>query len=240
MPVPAALAVPAVLGAAQTISGIIGGNKAKKEAERLARSRPTYRISPYATQAVDLAESELANGMSAESSRAYEEGLNRDLTTSIDAILKGGGSVNNIGDVFDRSAVGRSRLAQMQDQLRLNQIANVRSAYQNMQEQQDKAFQINQYAPWADAAQANAIARQNANNNLWGGINTLGSTAMGALGSLNQQQGFNNYFNSGGQAGGYNPYQTPATLAPINSGVSFSNNYMVPNNAILNGNPISF
>lgn len=235
-----AVAIPAALGAAQLVSGIIGGNKAKKEAERLARERPTYNISPYATQAVSLAESELGNGMSAEASRAYEEGLNRDLTTSIDAILKGGGSVNNIGDVFDRSAMGRSRLAQMQDQLRLNQINNLRSAYQNMQEQQDKAFQINQYAPFADAAQANSIARQNANSNIWGGINTLGSAATGFLGGLNQQQGYNNYFNAGQQAGGYNPYQTPATLAPTNAGVSFSNNYQVPGSAVLNGNPISF
>jgi hypothetical protein len=229
-------ALGAALGIGQAISGIIGGNSAAEEAKRLEASRPKYKISPYVNQAVDLAESELASGMSADTRRSYEEGNDRALASSVDAILKGGGSVNNIADVFDASVQGRSRLAQLQEQMRMQQINNVNRAWSNAQEEQAKAFEFNEFRPWADRAQANAQSRQNANANLWGGINTLGSAGAGYLGQLQQQQNYDRYFRTPERA--WSPMNNPGivgTYQPLNT-----NSGMVAPNSVFNGRPISF
>lgn len=240
MPIPIA-AISGALGVGQAVAGLLGGDSAEDEAKRLAASRPRYKISPYVNQAVDLAESELSNGMSADARRTYEEGNDRALSASIDAILKSGGSTNNIADVFDASAMGRSRLAQLQEQMRLQQINNVRSAWSNAQEEEAKAWEFNDWRKWADAAQANAQSRQNASSNLWGGLNTIGSAATGYLGQLQQQQNYDRYFGVGNNGGGRTNmvYNTPPIIAPSPQN-NFSNNYMVPSNAVNNGRPISF
>jgi hypothetical protein len=190
------------LGVGQAVAGLFGKSKAKKEAERLAASRPKYAESPYAKQGLSLAESELSTGMSGEAKNAYEQGIDRDLSTSLNAVLKGGGSVNNIAEVFGASTQGRQRLAMMKDNLRLNQINNVVRAQNTMTEEREKAFQFNEWAPWADAAKANAGARQAAENQIWGGIGTLGSAVMGIGGAAKAAGGFGQFFNSSSSESG--------------------------------------
>lgn len=166
------------LGAAQTVVGLINNKKAKREAARLAASRPKLKKSPFVGDQLSLAESELAQGMSAEAENAYNQGMDRDLSSSLDAILKGGGSVNNVAEVFDRSSQGRQRLALMQDNLRLNQIQNLAAARNNSENERQQMFQFNTWAPWADDAKANAAARSQAQNQIWGGLSTMGSSLM--------------------------------------------------------------
>lgn len=238
MPIPAA-AIAGALGIGKAVTGLLGIGSSNDEAEKLAASRPKYKISPYVNQAIDLAESELSNGMSADARTSYEQGNDRALAASVDAILKSGGSVNNIADVFDASAMGRSRLAQLQEQMRLQQVNNLRSAWANGQEEQAKAFEFNDWRKWSDAAQANAQSRQNASNNLWGGLDTIGSAATSYLGQLQQQQNYDRYFGNG--AGNAQPYRpTPTYQPPTGIAYDFSNNYMVPTSAVNNGRPISF
>src|SRR5687768_5262145 len=103
MAIPAAV-IPAALGAAEAVAGLFKSGKAKREAARLEASRPELASSPFVKDQLSLTTSELASGMSAESESAYTQGVERDLSTSLDAILKGGGDVNNVADIFDRSA----------------------------------------------------------------------------------------------------------------------------------------
>lgn len=166
------------IGLTESVIGLINKGKANKEAARLKASRPKYSESPYYKDALKLAESDLSTGMSGEAKNAYEQGTDRDLSTSLSTILKGGGTANNVAQVFDSSQQGRQRLALMKDNLRLNQINNVVRAQQLSSEEREKAFQFNGWAPWADEAKANAGARTAAEGQIMQGVNTLGSSVI--------------------------------------------------------------
>jgi hypothetical protein len=232
-----AQSIPATaLGIAQTVTGLVNNKKTKREAARLAATRPKLAASPYIDDQLSLAQSELANGMSGATERAYEEGLSRDTSSALDAILKSGGDVNNVAEIFDRSAVGRQRLALMKDNLRLSQINNLVNAQSAAENQRKQMFEFNQYRPWADASQANAIGRQKAQDMIWGGLQTVGSSIMGGMQNSASQGAFNNYFNSGQQNQQYSPELNPSTVqgpAPINYGSVQSPganlNYINPN-----------
>lgn len=211
-----ALAIPAAIGAAQTVVGLIKGGKAKKEAARLAASRPKLEASPYINDQLSLAQSELQSGMGGATERAYEEGLSRDTSSALDAILKGGGDVNNVAEIFDRSAVGRQRLSLMKENLRLSQINNLVNAQNAAENQRQQMFQFNSFAPWADKARANAQARQGSENMIWGGLQTLGSAATGFLQGQQAKSDYGNYFDTGAKstASGMNNY-TPSTVQSV-------------------------
>lgn len=211
-----ALAIPAAIGAAQTVVGLIKGGKAKREAARLAASRPKLEASPYINDQLSLAQSELQSGMGGATERAYEEGLSRDTSSALDAILKGGGDVNNVAEIFDRSAVGRQRLALMKENLRLSQINNLVNAQGAAENQRQQMFQFNQVAPWMDASRANAQARQGAENMIWSGIQTVGNAATGYLQGRQAKQDLNNYFDTGVKStvSGTDSY-TPSTVQSV-------------------------
>jgi hypothetical protein len=188
-----ALAIPAVLGAAEAVTGLFKSGKAKREAARLEASRPEIADSPFVADQLALAQSEFANGMSAESESAYESGISRDLSTSLDAILKGGGDINSVSDIFDRSQTGRQRLSLMKENLRLNQISNLVNAQGAAENERLQQFQFNEWAPWSDKARANAQSRQGAENMIWNGLQTAGSAATSYLQGQNSQNDFDKY-----------------------------------------------
>ena len=189
MPLP--LLIPAALGVAQAGIGLLKSGQTKREAERLAASRPKLKDSPFIDDQLSLAKSELASGMSGAAENAYEQGLSRDLSTSLDAILKGGGDVNNVADIFDKSATGRQRLSLMKENIRLSQINNLSNAQRAAEEERLQQFQFNEWAPWSDAAQSNAKARQGAEDMIWSGLQTAGGAAAAALQSKQQKKDLN-------------------------------------------------
>lgn len=223
---PAPLLIPAVLGAAQAGVALLKGDKAKDEAKRLAASRPKQEASPYIDDQLSLAQSELSSGMSGATETAYEEGLSRDLSSSLNTILQGGGDVNNVAQIFDRSAVGRQRLSMMKENLRLNQINNLSTAQAAAENERQQRFQFNEVAPWMDAAKANAGARQGAENMLWSGLQTAAGAATGMLQGAQAKNDMNNYFATE-QAGAANPtlrssmpQTTPVNYGRVNSPAS--------------------
>jgi hypothetical protein len=230
-----AKAIPAtMLGTAQAAIGLINAGKTKREAARLAASRPKLEASPYLDDQLSLAQSELSSGMSGAAESAYEQGLSRDVSSSLDAILKGGGDVNNVAEIFDRSAVGRQRLALMKENLRLSQINNLVNAQGAMENQRQQMFQFNEAAPWFDAARANAQGRQKAQDMIWGGLQTVASGAMTSGQSASAQNDFSNYF-QGPQGNGYNgnPQYSQVQQVPNYTGTVQSPganlNYIDPN-----------
>src|SRR5689334_19859737 len=86
------------IGAAETAIGLIEAGKAKREAARLASLRPKYTESKYAAEDLSRSESDLAKGMSSQAEAAYKGLENQQFSASLDAILRGGGSVDNIGN----------------------------------------------------------------------------------------------------------------------------------------------
>lgn len=189
------------VAAASAIAGGVRASKAKKEAARLAANRPELSDSPFLRDNIRLAQSELANGMSAGAERSYEQGMDRNLSSSIGAVLQGGGSLNNISNIFDASAQGRQRMALMQDNLRLNQIQNLTAAGGQSEVQRQQQFQFNDFAPWADNAQAASAARQQGQQQMWNGITSLGSTVAGGISNIQGNNQMNNYLQNGSSAG---------------------------------------
>ena len=177
-PISTASAIQTGVGLAQSVLGLINSGKAKKEAEQLEKTRPKRSISPYAKDELSLAESELASGMGAEAKQAFQEGIDRSLSSSLGATLKYGGGVNMVGQLYDQSVQGQQRLAALEENIRLNQVSNVIQAYRNMTNELDTNFQFNEFAPWADKAQANAQARQQSANMVMSGVDTATSGAM--------------------------------------------------------------
>lgn len=183
-------------GLIQTAVGLINSGKAKREAKELSKTRPVREISPLAQQDLDLSESELAGGgLSATAENAYNSLNNKQFSSSLSAILKGGGSVNNVADVFGGNEEGRSRLALLSDQMRMSKIQNLVRSRGQMMDEQEKNFAFNKWMPFADKSQANAQARQNAENMIWGGLGTAGAGAMNMAAGYNDANKWNQYLN---------------------------------------------
>ncbi len=125
---------------------------------------------------------------------AEADAENRQLAGSLGTILKGGGSVNNVADVFDSSGAGRLRLAQLEDQIRMQQIENLKRSREYMVDQEDKAFMYNVDSPWKDKAQANAAAREQATKGIWNGLQTVGAGVMNYAQGREAANMMNDYF----------------------------------------------
>lgn len=221
MPVPVLLIAAAAAAAAKGISGAIQAKKAKNEAEKLANSRPLLPNNQYAQDSLALTENELARGDNSPGMRAYDEGVSNDLSTSIGAILKGGGDVNNIGQLFDSTNQGRQRARLMSENVRMNNVQNFLRASQVADNANQQQFQFNQWAPWADQSQANAQSRLAANQKIWGAVDEFGSAAMQY--GYGQGNGYNNAAGDGWKqinstpVQGVSNYNTPSVAGQFNT-----------------------
>lgn len=182
--------IQALIGAGEAAYSLINGSKLRKESERLDKARPKYNISPYASQDVSLAENQLASGMSGTAEKAYTEGIDKTFASSLNAIMKGGGSGNTVSGVFGNSEDGYRNLSMLKEANRMKQIDEVSRTHQYYNEQLDKEFAINKMNPWKDAKQANSAARQQNSNLLMSGIDSFGAGATSMLGgkAIEKQQ----------------------------------------------------
>lgn len=190
-----AAAIPAAMSLIQAGIGAANKSAAADEAERLRATRPIYEISPESFDELNLAESELQGGMGSRAARAYERQSDKAISSSLAAILKGGGNLNNIGELYGAADDGNLRLAQIQDQLRLSQITNTVNARRNMTDQRDKSFMYNKDQWWKNDAQANAEARKNSDEQMWSGINGFASNAMNFWNNTSEKNQMDNYLN---------------------------------------------
>ena len=177
------------IGIGEAVSGLINEGKAKEEARRLASTRPQYEVDPQVGQDLNLAESELGSNVSA-GERAYATLNNGQYSSAIGSTLKAGGNPNNIGEIYGNNVDGRLKLAMMRDNLRLNQIQNYVRASQRQEDANTTKWQVNKFAPWADAAQANAAAKSGAQKQVTEGLSTFGASVGNADQSLTEQNQF--------------------------------------------------
>lgn len=174
-------------------SGAHAKSKARKEAAKLSATRPKLQITPEQQDQLSLAESEFNNGLGAEATQAYNNATDRQFATSLDAILKSGGSANNIGSLYDSSEQGRQALAITTQNNRLNNIRNLMFAQNQMSDARNNQFKFNQWAPWADLSQATANLKVQGQQEIDSGISTAGQGVMAAFGGSNFNLGGNNF-----------------------------------------------
>jgi hypothetical protein len=228
---PAAQAIQAGLAVAKTVTGLVNKGKAKREAARLKRSRPKYEIGQGYGQNLDLAESEASTGMSAVAENAYNQLADKQFSSSLDAILKSGGTATNVADVYGQGEEGRLRLAQLSDEMRMNKINSVMRSREAMAEQEDKKFLYNVDAPWKNAVAANSEARRGADEQIWSGLQSIGSTAMQFADQQSQQKQYDNYLQSSGggnNSSNYTTYPRPSLPNVVLPTSSPSTNRMQP------------
>lgn len=212
---PVAPLIAAGIGVAKTVTGLVNKRKSRKEAEALARSRPKYSIDEGYGQNLDLAESEASTGLSATAENAYNQLQDKEFSSSLDAILKSGGTATNVADVYGQGQEGRLRLAQLSDQTRLSKINNLMRSREAMAEQTDKKFMYNVDAPWKNAVAANSEARRGADEQIWSGIQGVASAGMQYFDQKSQQKQFNDYLKTTGGNNG-------------NSGGTSTSTYQMP------------
>lgn len=172
------------IGLGTTIYGMIQKNKAEKAAK--ANVMPQYDIQPEEQYNLDIARSQAGQGMSDASRAAYMNNAGSGLAATTNAILRGGGDANSIGNAYNKYDTGISSQAIYDDQARMQHLSNLQGAYTRMSAQKDKQWQINKYQPWANKAQALAQQLAGSQNMITSGINTMGTAAI---------QGASGYFN---------------------------------------------
>ncbi len=221
MPLPAIAVAGIVAGGLQAGAGLIG----KIKANNLKKSavRPDYETPEAITENVAIAESLAQTGLSDSAKQSLLSGADRGLTSSIEAILKGGGSVNTVADAYDTQMQSISRMSLAEDEAKFRNINMLVTANKALADEQEKAWQINKYAPYADKMALAAKMNEDANKNIQGGLN-LGFSAWsyGKMAGTNQ----------GGGSGGtpmqmptisqHTPMQMPS-LSPL-TGTQFLSN----------------
>lgn len=224
--IPVADAIQAGAGVVQTAIGLLNQSKTAREARRLAATRPQYEVDPLTNQDLSLAQNELSNSSSA-AERAYSSLDNGQFSSAIGSTLRAGGNPNSIGAIYGNSMDGRLRLSQMSDQIRLSRINNYINASRAKQDADQTKWQVNEFAPWEDAAQANAAAREGASQQVNQGINTFGAGVANAGQSVRENNQFSipNYNN---KSYNNNSYATGVPMGNSAPAMSNSTNYLNP------------
>lgn len=213
--------IPIALGVAKTVTSLVNKGKAKEQAREDERTRPQFSVDEGYGQNVSLAESNL-QGLSDSAENAYNQLADKQFSSSLDAILKSGGTATNVADVYGQGEEGRLRLAQLSDQMRVSQVNNLMKSREALADQNDKAFEFNQWRPWADKAQATAEARKGAEEGIWSGLETIGAAGMQFMDQKAQQKQQNQYFSNGGNNSNttnstFNPAPRPNVMLPTSS-----------------------
>lgn len=165
------------IGAAAAIYGGIKQDQARKAASK--NTRPVYQTPPEEADNLSLAKNLAGTGISP---GAYQQMLNnsdRGFATGANAIAKNGGDPNAIGNLYDKYSNGINQLSIYNDTASMTNLKNLQEAYMRSSANKDKEFQVNQYGPYADKAQAIAGQMQGAQNWTNSGFNLASSGAMG-------------------------------------------------------------
>lgn len=188
MPLGGLLTVGAVAG---SLAYGIGSNASKnakaKKRELALGSKPVYNIQEPTLKNQYLAEYNAQQGLSDESKMMYEQQANRGLSESIDALLKTGGGVNSISDLYANYQDKGMELANLDDQVRFRNQQLLMSQNEKMANELDKSYQINKLDPWKDEKQAIAELRTMGKNDLNAGIGMAANFAMGGIGMMNNK-----------------------------------------------------
>lgn len=165
----------AALSTAAGVMQMIQAGKERREANRIQSQlvRPDYQIQQGVLDNQALAESLAGQGLSDQATEAYRSQADRKLGSSINALLMGGGGINNIADLYDTAQQGDMRLAMMEEEVRQKNLGTLMNQNQAMAGETEKQWMINKYAPYQDQKQLVASLRQQANANKWGGLNTI-------------------------------------------------------------------
>jgi hypothetical protein len=186
-PMTAASLIQGGLGAVQTALGFGQKAKAAKLQKKLnALERPELKENEFIDESYNLTQAMAGQGLSESAKQAYISNNDRNLTASLGALLKTGGSPNLVSDLYDNSQSGIRNLALAEDDARRKNI-NTYLEYgiaPKASESRDM-WMTNKMVPFQDKSaqltQQIAGLSQDGMKNIFGGVNTMGSAAISAI-----------------------------------------------------------
>lgn len=205
--------VSAVVGEVTAVEQAVQARKQRRMAADMAKNtvRPIYSTPQEIKDNQALAESRASQGLSDAATVTYKNESDRALTSSIDAILRSGGSPNNFAEVYDSQANNFDKLALIEEEIRQKNLSNYMKQNETSADYADKEFMVNQWGPYQDRRQAIADLTKQAAANKSAAINTFGSSInnflsgskMNGAGSL-PNTGNDNGAGGAGAGGGVN------------------------------------
>jgi len=144
--------------------------RAKKIAK--ANIRPEYQVNQQVQENRDLAASLAGTGLSDSTRINAEQSAERNLSQSLNAILRSGGDGNQIADLYANNNDAMLKLASADAELQRFNISQYLGANAALGQENQTAWQVNEFAPYANNAQLAATLRANAMQNASQGINS--------------------------------------------------------------------
>jgi hypothetical protein len=172
--------VQAGAGIFNVVSGAVTTAKANREAKVLDATRPQYNIPSNYYDNLNLATSRAQRGFSDETMGYLSNQLERGLSASNNAILRGGGNVNNIGNAYDTFAQQTRAIGFEDEKLRTANITQLIAQNQEMAKEKSQQWAMNVWSKWADKAAAVAQMKSIGQQRLNAGISGIASAGVNA------------------------------------------------------------
>lgn len=167
----APLLLAAIPLAAQAIFGTFQYLSAVKNARK--NLRPEYEIDPTFQQNIDFLKNTM--GLPQSALELYYNRVGHGTSQGIEALLASGGNANQIATILGNQNRSFQEIA-LQDALQKKQdIGGIINANLMLAGEKDKAFQINEYAPYSDKAQALSAQKSAGLQNIGGAITGFSS-----------------------------------------------------------------
>lgn len=183
MPLPLALiaAVPGLIKAGYGISQMVRGNKGLKSLER-----PEYQIPEEELSRLALAQQSFASGQMPGAS-AMRDDVNASAANAASFAREGGSPLAALAAIQSRQQQGLRQVGIDNANYRDRQQQNYSAALADMGQQQDKAWQINKFAPYSDKYNEFREMSGAGMQNLFGGLDSLSAIGLDSLSAIGLQ-----------------------------------------------------
>jgi len=185
-----------LLAAGLITSGLSGLAKTVLGADQIADGRetlrnavrPAYEIQDEYYDNVGIANNMAQSGLPAATKDFYSTQAERGLTSSTDALLRSGGGMNAIADIYDRYNQSNMRLAAEDANMQARNIDRLIENNRNLAGQKTTKWSIDKYEPYKDKLRAGTQAVANGTNNVFNGLSGIASTLANASIAASQKQ----------------------------------------------------
>lgn len=195
-------------GLAKAVTGGIQAAKGNKQLKNLLNNRPTYTIPEAYGRALGVY-SNLASGQMS-GQQYYEDKIGESTARAMGNAEKGAISSNvfmgAVSNSQDKEIQAIQGLAKMGAEYRTTQMQNYGQALSQYGQLEDKQWEVNQFQPWEIKANMANEKKMAGQQNLWGGLNEMGSAAINFAGTRYYTEAMK-AMQGGGGVGAVNPTQ---------------------------------
>jgi len=177
-----------ISGGIGIVKAIIGGVQAAsgtRQLNRLLKNRPTYTIPEAYQKALGIYGNLAASEMPGQ--QYYENRIGESTARTVSNAERGAISSNvfqgAVSNAQDKELQAIQGLAKMGAEYRTTQMQNYGQALNQYGQLQDKQWEVNQFQPWEIKTNMANEKKMAGVQNLWGGLNEIGSTAMNFAGT---------------------------------------------------------